>query len=137
MSLMPSIIAFVVALLFSVAARGVAQESSLAMSQQAARLMAFQLAEVRLAQVASLLSASEPADDDIQALGSVENVLSSPSAELQDLPLTMQRITVVGASGVIQVRLQADFVVDGCESAHDVGCVPRVRRIAWRQLPAD
>ncbi len=137
MSLMPSIIALMVAMLFSAAARGLAQESGLAMSQQAARLMAFQLAEMRLAQAASLLLVDAPLDDDSRLPGSLETLPSASDAELQDLPLTLQRVTVVGKQGAIEVRLQADFAIDGCESAHDADCVPRVRRIAWRQLTAD
>lgn len=74
---------------------------------------------------------------DISGQPTIETLPTAADAELSGLPLTLQRVTVTGEWRGVRVRLQADFVVDGCESVDDEDCIPRVRRIAWRQLMPD
>lgn len=137
MSLMPSVFALFAALLFSFAASRSLQDNGLLMSQQTGRLLALQRAQVRLAQATDILAGATVDAQDDGWIGTVETLPSAADAELQGLPLMLQRVTVVGDGGAVQVRLQADFAVDGCDTALDGECVPRVRRIAWRQLPGD
>ncbi len=110
------------------------QDAGTQMSQQSNRLLALQRAEAALARTARSLRS---ADADVDIDGGevqVETLASASDAELEELPLMLQRVTAVGEERGTRVRLQADYAVDGCESAHDEHCVARVRRIAWRQL---
>ncbi len=146
MSLTPTLFALFTAMQFFIASGRLVQDSGLLMSQQAARLLALQRAEVKLAHAARRLADPHIDIDAAAAIqvwsdddgdGSIETLPVAADAELEELPLTLQRVTVVGQQGGTRIRLQADFAVDGCESAHDDPCAPRVRRIAWRQLSPD
>ncbi len=137
MSLIPALFSLLAAMLFSVGASRSVQDAGLQMSQQVERLLALQRAELGLARVAEFLASSD-ADGEVGEWGAqMETVPSASNPELQDLPLTLQRVTVTGEERGTRVRLQADYAVDGCESTYDDHCVSRVRRIAWRQLRLD
>ncbi len=140
MSLTPSVFALLTALLFSVGAGVIAQESRLSMAQQAARLLAWQRAELLLTQAADMLAvdgANGAGRGDPSWRGDIEMLPVAQDGSESELPPMLQRVTVVGESGTVRVRLQVDFAVYGCESALDAACVPRVARLAWRQLPPD
>jgi hypothetical protein len=140
MSLTPSVFALLTALLFSVGAGGIAQESRLSMAQLAARLLALQHAELLLTQAADMLAvdgANGTGRSDPSWRGVIETLPVLQDASAAALPPVLQRVTVVGESGTARVRLQADFAVYGCESALDPACVARVARLAWRQLPLE
>lgn len=122
-----------VILLYGAASSRSVQDAGLLVSQRADRLLALQHAEAELAHVATVL-----AQDDIGPLNAtLELVPSAADAELEELPLLLHRVTVIGEAGSARVRIQADYAVDGCESADDDACVSRLRRIGWRQLPLD
>lgn len=146
MSLIPSLFALCATLLLMAASSRSVQDTGLIMSQQAERLLAMQRAQLRLVQAAEMLAdpnaefgaMSEIEDGEYGRWASmIETLPIATDAELPDLPLTLQRVTVTDDGRGARVRLQADFAVDGCESAHDEAYVPRVRRIAWRQLSPD
>jgi len=140
MSLMPLVFALLTALLFSVGAGGIAQESRLSMAQLAARLLALQHAELLLTQAADMLAvdgANGAGRSDPSWRGVIETLPVLQDASAADLPPVLQRVTVVGERGTARVRLQADFAVYGCGNGLDPACVARVARIAWRQLPLE
>ncbi len=133
MSLLPTLFALLVILVYGAASSRSVQDAGLLVSQRADRLLALQRAEAGLAHVADVLAHGD--GDPLNA--TLELLPSAADAELEELPLLLHRVTVTGEAGSAHIRLQADFAVDGCESAHDGDCVSRVRRIAWRQLPLD
>jgi Tfp pilus assembly protein PilX len=132
-SLLPSLFALLIILIYSAASSRIVQDDGLLVSQRADRLLALQRAETELAHATSQLA--HGGNDALNA--ALEILPSAADAELDELPLLLHRVTVTGEAGSARVRLQADYAVDGCESAHDDDCVSRVRRIAWRQLPLD
>lgn len=133
MSLLPTLFALLVILIYSAASSRIVQDGGLLLSQRADRLLALQRAETELAHASSRLAYG--GNDALNA--TLEILPSAADAELDELPLLLHRVTVTGEAGSVRVRLQADYAVDGCESADDDDCVARVRRIAWRQLPFD
>jgi hypothetical protein len=133
LSLLPSLFALLVILVYGAASSRSVQDAGLLVSQRADRLLALQRAEAELAHVANVLAR----DDSGPLNTTLELVPSAADAELEELPLLLHRVTVIGEAGSARIQLQADYAVDGCESAHDDTCVSRVRRIAWRQLPLD
>lgn len=137
MTLVPILFALFAALLLSFAAGRSLQDSGLLMSQQASRLLAMQRAQWRLDQAALIVAGQAAVAGMDQWAGTIETLPIVDNAELPDLPLQMQRVTVVGEGGSVRIRLQADFVVTDCDSEQDEPCMPRARQIAWRQLPPD
>lgn len=151
MSLLPSLIVFFAVLLFAAASGQQLRDAGLLASQQADRALAWRRAEAALGRSAASLSAGlagmpdnvggdadrsdEP--DGFDDGPGIETLPSAADSELGELPLRLQRVTAAGEAGMTRVRIQADYAIDGCESAHDEPCMPRVRRIAWRQLPPD
>ncbi len=134
MNLIAALFAFFAVMWLTAGAGRLVQDASMQISQQSERLLALQRAEAALARTAASLRST---DTDVYADGGevqVETLASASDAELQELPLMLQRVTAVGEERGTRIRLQADYAVDGCESAHDEHCVARVRRIAWRQL---
>ncbi len=154
MSLLPSLIVLLAVLLLTAASGQQLHDAGLLASQQADRVLAWRKAEAALAHSAAALLAGaagvpeDESDDGDDSGGGgedgsdgattrVETLLSAADSELGELPLNLQRVTATGEAGRIRVHLQADYAVDGCESAHDDACTPRLRRIAWRQLSPD
>ncbi len=131
MSLFPAIVTLLVVMLLAAASARISQDTGLAAAQRMDSHMARQRAEIALQHAAAALGTGEPVPSD--AL--VEEVALCEQAELGDLPLVLQRVTATGYGHQARVRLQADYAVDGCESADEEPCLPRVRRIAWRELP--
>ena len=141
MSLLPSLVVLFAVLLLTLASGQQWRDAALLASQQADRQLAWRRAETALARSAAALAADAAGMPD-EALGDVVDTLietlpSAANSELGELPLKLQRVTATGEAGRTRVRLQADYAIDGCESAHDEGCTPRLRRIAWRQLLPD
>lgn len=131
----PAMVTLLVVMLLSALSARIAQDTGLSAAQRIDRQMARQRAESALQLAAAALGAGEPASHDASSDASIEEVVLSELAELADLPLILQRVTATGHGLHARVRLQADYAVDGCESADDDPCLPRVRRIAWRELP--
>ncbi len=160
MSLLPALVVFFAVLLFAAASGQQLQDAGLLASQQADRALAWRRAEAALARSAASMAedaaglSDDVGDDADDADGAnvsrafngadgpdaaprIETLPSAADSELGELPLSLQRVTAAGKAGMTRVRLQADYAVDGCESADDESCISRVRRIAWRQLPPD
>ncbi len=142
MSLLPSLVVFFAVLIFAAASGQQVRDAGLLASQQADRELAWRHAEAGLARSAAMPvadAAGEPEDggEDNSTALQIETLPSAADSELGELPLNLQRVTAAGQVGTTQVRLQADYAVDGCEDVHDEVCTPRIRRLAWRQLPPD
>lgn len=142
MSLLPSLVVLFAVLLLTLASGQQGRDAALLASQQADRQLAWRRAEAALAQSAAALAADAAGVPDPAPVGRdidtrIEMLPGAANAELGELPLNLQRVTATGEAGRTRVRLQADYAIDGCESAHDEGCRPRLRRIAWRQLLPD
>ena len=131
MSLLPAIVALLVVMWFATSSGRVVQDAGLSVAERTDRELARQQAEFALRRAAEALVNDEALSGEV----SVDEVPVSEHAELGDLPLTLQRLTATGQSHQSRIRLQADYAIDGCESEHDDPCQPRVRRIAWRELP--
>lgn len=131
MSLFPALVTLMVVMLLAVSSARISQDTGLAAAQRIDRQMARQRAEIALQRAAAALGAVEPVSND--AL--VEEVTLSEQSELGDLPPILHRVTASGYGRQVSIRLQADYAVDACESADDDPCLPRVRRVAWRELP--
>ncbi len=145
MSLLPSLVVFFAVLLFAAASGQQSRDAGLLASQQADRELAWRRAETALARsaaslVADVANAPDDGGDDgdgDRAGPRIETLPSAADSELGELPLNLQRVTAAGEAGTAQVRVQADYAIDGCEDAHDEACRPRIRRLAWRQLLPD
>ncbi len=138
MSLMPSLIALFAVMLAAAGAASMVRDGGLAAVQHADRQLARHRAEAALARTAAAIEDvagdGEPEAGDSIA---VEDVPTADRGEIGDLPLQIRRVTVTSEHGHSQARLQADYVVQGCESAHDDPCLPQNRRLAWRELFAE
>lgn len=131
MSVFPALVTLVLVMMLVMSSLRVTQDTGLATAQLNDAQLARQRAEGALLRAASLLASGES----VIAAVSIEQLEISGQAELGDLPLQLHRVTAVGQGHQARIRLQADYVIDGCESEHDDPCAPRVRRIAWRELP--
>lgn len=138
MSLVPALIAMLVVLLVTTGSAFLSQDSLLAAGRRADRQLALERAEAMLQHEAAVMAGQTDADGDGDD-PAVEHadIRSSPFTELNELPLVLHRLTAVGRGRQVTVRLQADYAIDGCVSAYDDGCQPRLRRIAWRELPVE
>ncbi len=130
MSLFPALASMLLVMMLAVSSVRVVQDAGLLAAQRRDAHMARQRADLVLHRMAAALAAEEPTADE----AAIEEVPTSDQAELGDLPLLLHRVTVTGRGHQARVRLQADYAVDGCESEDDEPCVPRVKRIAWREL---
>ncbi len=140
MSLLPALLAMVAVVLAAAGAASIVRDGGLAQSRHADHQLARMRAEAALRRAAAGLGETHAAADSLaraDAAIRIDEVASSDTAELADLPLQLLRVTATGESGRIRVRVQADYAIDGCESAHDDPCTPRVRRIAWRELSVE
>lgn len=131
MSLLPASVTLVVVMMLAAASARVAQDAGLSSALRLERQLARQRADFRLRRIAAKLAVEESESGDV----SIEEVAVSEQAELGDLPQVLHRVTVIGQAFQGRIRLQADYALDGCESEDDDPCAPRVRRIAWRELP--
>jgi hypothetical protein len=130
MSLFPAIVTLLVVMTLAASSARLAQDTSLLVEQRIDGQLARQRAEIALQRITATLVDDQPAAD----IGSIEAIRISDQAELGDLPLMLYRVTTSGQGHRVIVRVQADYAVDGCESADDDPCMSRVRRIAWREL---
>ena len=130
MSLFPAIVTLLVVMMLAASSARLAQDTSLLAEQRIDGQLARQRAEIALQRLSATLAHDQPA----ASVGPIEAIRISDQAELGELPLTLYRVTVTGQGHRVIVRVQADYAVDGCESADDDPCTSRVRRIAWREL---
>ncbi len=131
MSLFPSLVALMVVMMLALSSARLSQDAAMSAAQRMDRQLARHRGELALRRAAAALAAGEPSGSDVSS----EEVPISGQAELGDLPLVLHRVTAIGAGQQVNVRVQADFAIDGCDSADDDPCSPRVRLIAWRELP--
>lgn len=136
MSLLPAMIAMLVASLVAAASACLVQDSALAAARQANRVLAREQAEAALARSAAMLV--------VRAAGHTGHTEVSPGdipaprfSQMGPTQASLHRLTAVGESSRHRVRLQADYAITGCDFAGEPSCRPRVRRIAWRELPAE
>lgn len=138
MSLLPALIAMLAVMLAAAGASVLVRDGALVAAQHVDRQLARQRAEAALGRTAAVYGqayADGTATDDESVM--VEYVPSADRGEIADLPLQLLRVTAIGENGRSLVRLQADLAVDGCEDADEDSCMPRVRRIAVRELPVE
>lgn len=136
MSLVPALIAMLVVLMVTTGSAFLSQDSLLAAGRRADRQLALERAEAMLQHEAAVLAGQTDGDGGDPAVEHAD-IRSSPFTELNELPLVLHRLTAVGRGRQVMVRLQADYAIEGCVSAYDDGCQPRLRRIAWRELPVE
>ena len=131
MSLFPALMALVIVMMLSASSARLAQDAGLSMAQHAD----VQRARLQADQALRRAAADLPTHGDSANQVAVEEVAISEQAELSDLPLYLHRVTAESQSHQAMIQLQADYALTGCEGEEDVPCVPRVRRVAWRELP--
>jgi Tfp pilus assembly protein PilX len=130
MSFFPAIVALLVVMMLAASSARIAQDAGLSAAQRMDLQLARHRADRALRRAAiALVNSDSPASDVV-----IDELTISEQAELGDLPLLLYRLTVSGQGHQASVRVQADYVLDGCESEEDDPCTPRVRRIAWREL---
>ena len=130
MSLMPALISLVIVMLLSSASSGLVREAAWAAALRSEKQALKNRADSALSRAANALANGEEPGPDVV----IDLIPSAPDAELDELPLMLHRVTATGEGRAGKIRLQADYALDGCESAFDDPCRSRVRRIAWRQL---
>ena len=131
MSLLPALMTLVVVMMLAVSSARLAQDAGLLVAQRVDGQLARLHADHALRRAADHLSAHAAASNQVV----VEEVAISEQAELSDLPLQLYRVTVASQGHQTLIRLQADYALVGCDSEEDAPCTPRVRRVAWRELP--
>jgi hypothetical protein len=163
MSFLPSVLVSTMVMLLASASAQLVRDTALSQAQWEQQQQAMSRAELLLMQSASdlLTTVNEQAggEPDPAQEVLVEQIPVSPSAELSDLPLSIFRISAVGRMSQLSVRLQADYVIDACDTDDEdkeertqkentnknkkdneangnqaITCTPRIRRIAWRRL---
>jgi len=152
MSLLPSALASAMVMLLASGSAQIMRDAALSQAQWEQQQQAMSRAELRLMQSAAGLLKSV---DEQPGIGSgleqevlIEQLAVSQSAELSDLPLSIFRISAVGRTAQLSVRLEADYAKDACDRGGEenenqdqdqdqdqaITCTPRIRRIAWRRL---
>lgn len=131
MSLFPALITLVIVMMLAAVSARFAQDAGLSAAERMGNQLTRLQADVALQSASTKLPAQGITSTEVV----VEQIAISGQAELSDLPMELQRMTVVSQGHQSRIRLQADYVLEGCESAYDDPCTPRVRRVAWRELP--
>ncbi len=122
------------------------RDAALSQAQWEQQQQAVSRAELRLMQsAAGLLQIADEqsgSESGSEQEVHVEQLVVSQSAELSDLPLSVFRVSAVGRTSQLSVRLEADYAMDACDGGSEenenedqaITCTPRIRRIAWRRL---
>lgn len=131
MSLFPALMTLVIVMMLAASSTRLAQDAGLLAAQRTDGQLARLLADHALRRAAADLSAHGGAVNEVV----VDEVAISEQAELSDLPLQLHRLTATSQGHQAPIRLQADYALVGCDTEYDAPCTPRVRRIAWRELP--
>jgi flagellar motor switch/type III secretory pathway protein FliN len=148
MSLMPSVLASTMVMLLASASAQLVRDAALSQAHWEQQQQAVSRAELRLMQSATgLLQIADEqsgSESGSEQEVHVEQLAVSQSAELGDLPLSIFRISAVGRTSQLSVRLEADYAMDACDGSSEenqdkdkdkvITCTPRIRRIAWRRL---
>lgn len=146
MSLLPSVLASTMVMLLVSASAQLVRDAALSQAQWEQQQQAVSRAELRLMQsAAGLLQIADEqsgSESGSEQEVHVEQLVVSQSAELSDLPLSVFRVSAVGRTSQLSVRLEADYAMDACDGGSEenenedqaITCTPRIRRIAWRRL---
>jgi hypothetical protein len=131
-------------MLLASASAQLVRDAALSQAQWEQQQQAVSRAELRLMQsAAGLLQIADEQSGSESGLEQevlIEQLAVSQSVELGDLPLSIFRISAVGGTSQLSVRLEADYAMDACDGDGEenenqaITCTPRIRRIAWRRL---
>jgi hypothetical protein len=123
-------VTLLVVLMLAASSARIAQDAGLSAAQRMDLQLARQRADRALRRAAFALASGDGSVSEVD----ISDVAISEQAELGDLPMLLYRLTVTSHGYQSSIRVQADYVLDGCESEEEDPCTPRVRRIAWREL---
>ena len=133
-------------MLLASASAQLVRDSALSQAQWEQQQQAVSRAELRLMQSAAgllqIVDEQSGSESGSEQEVHVEQLVVSQSAELSDLPLSVFRVSAVGRTSQLSVRLEADYAMDACDGGSEenenedqaITCTPRIRRIAWRRL---